>query len=91
MQVTRVTKKIKKKRRRGRVLYTGLLTSPEGLQWVKDFEKNPQKQSVTRSTVTVSSLQGSTVVCDYDTEAVKEVADPADYFTALLDDVYSVL
>jgi len=77
------TGEAKGRRRKGPDLYKGLLTCPEGVTWVTEFEKNHKEYTVTTSTVTLNSAVGPIVVTDGNVEAEKEVADPKDYFTAL--------
>ena len=83
----------KKRRRRekGTGYFTGLLTSPEGLKWVAEFEKDPSIANITCSSATINSQQGPITVNDADIDFVKEVANPGDYFTALREDIEGVI
>ena len=86
---TRKEEKVRRGRK-GRVYFTGVLNTPEGIKWLDEFEnpgqegrKNKEKESGIPSTVAVSTSQGSLVLENKVDESQNEVADPTDYVTVL--------
>jgi len=58
-----------KKGKRRIKFFQGVLTSPEGLKWVIGYENKKVKSNVTRSSVTVVSRLGDTVIHDGNVDA----------------------
>ena len=85
------TEKKGRRRRKGPEYYSGVLTRPQGVEWIKHHEEHPEKTPTSRTKVTVSTPQGPATVYDNDIEAVREVANAKDYYTALQEDVDKVI
>jgi len=79
----------RKRGRRGPVYFTGVLSSPEGIKWLEEFEKHRQESAKNKgksdkpSTVAVCTSVGSLVLENKIDESQEELADPTDYFTVL--------
>ena len=78
----KITKKTKQKRGRKRpVLYKGLLTCSEGLDWLKEFEETHKAIFEPQSTVSLQTTQGPIVLDVRVDESDMGLADKEDYFT----------
>ena len=78
-----------RRRRTGSVYFTGIVTYPDGVMWLEEFEKHDLQPAENKDesnkpfTIAVNTTQGSLVVDSKVDKNQEELADPADYVTVL--------